>query len=83
MAGLLVVPVDEINVAVGAVAKVDKASPGVVRKEKIGAVAGDVAGALGIEKIDIEAPAVKNYSGLLIVPVFISFRPRLGQSRYA
>jgi len=31
----------------------------------------------------IEAPAVKNYSGLLIVPVFISFRPRLGQSRYA
>ena len=46
VARLLVVPVDEVDVAVGPVAQVDEPRPGVVGQQEIRAVRGDEAGAL-------------------------------------
>src|SRR5208282_3994394 len=43
VARLLVVPVDQVDVAVGSVAEVDEARPGVVGQEEVGPVRGDVA----------------------------------------
>ena len=46
VAGLLVVPVDQVDVAVRAVPQVDEPRPVVVRQQEVRAVAGDVAAAL-------------------------------------
>ena len=43
VAGLLVVPVDEVDVAVGAVLQVDELRPGVVGQQEVRAVVADVA----------------------------------------
>src|SRR5258708_6309321 len=45
VAGLLVVPINQVDVAVGTEAQVNKASPGVIGEEKVAAVRGNVAGA--------------------------------------
>ena len=58
MTGLLVVPVDDINVTVWAITKVDEAGPCVVGHEKIRAVRGNIPGSGRLENIHIQPAAV-------------------------
>ena len=58
VAGLLVVPVDQVHVAVRAVLQVDEPGPLVVRQQEVRAVAGDVAAALRLEHVHVDPLAV-------------------------
>ena len=55
---VLVVPVDDVDVAVGAVPEVEHLAPRVVGLQEVGAVRGDVARALRLQPIDVDAAAV-------------------------
>src|SRR5438309_10228971 len=59
MAFASVGPVDDIGGAVGAVVEVDAAKPGVGGLGDVGLMAGDVAAALAVEAIDVDAAAVE------------------------
>ncbi len=71
-----VAPVEDEDAAVGAVAQVDAAEPGVGREEDVGLVAADVAAARSLEPLDVHAPAVE-VQGEELAPV--SSRPLVGQ----
>src|SRR5262245_13862297 len=55
---LHVVPVDDPDLAVGAVGQVEHLRPLVAGQEEVGPVMGDEAAALGFEQVDVEAVAV-------------------------
>ena len=54
-----IAPVEHEHAAVGAVAQVDAAKPGVGGEEDVGLVAPDVAAARAFEPLDVDAPAVE------------------------
>ena len=54
-----VAPVEDEHAAVGSVAQVDAAEPGIGREEDVGLVAADVAAARSLEPLDVDAPAVE------------------------
>ena len=54
-----IAPVEDEHAAVGAVAQVDAAEPGIGREEDVGLVAADVAAARAFEPLDVDAPAVE------------------------
>src|SRR5262249_44761826 len=54
-----VAPVDNVHSAVGAVVEIHAAKPGVGCKGDVGLVAGDVAGTLALQSIDVDPAAVE------------------------
>src|SRR5207253_11472759 len=66
-------PVGDEDAAVGAVVQGDAAEPGVISKEEIAAVVGDVAGATAFEDVLVDAVAVdiahKNVVAVGVRPV--------------
>ena len=54
-----VAPVEHEDAAVGAVAEVDAAEPGVAGEEDVGLVAADVAAPVALEPLDVDPPAVE------------------------
>src|SRR5262245_66078812 len=52
-------PVDDIDGTVGTIVEVDAAEPGVGGLGDVGLVAGDVAAAVALEPIDVDAAAVE------------------------
>src|SRR5262249_57232190 len=58
MTRLLVVPVNEVDVAIVAVAHVDEPRPSIVGEQEIPAMRGDVSGSLGFGNVHVQPAAV-------------------------
>src|SRR5207249_2144519 len=58
MALIFVIPINEINRAIGPGLKIDDLGPGIVEIDRVGLVMADEAGALWFEAVAVEAGAV-------------------------
>src|SRR5262245_28402359 len=79
-----VAPIADVDAAVGAVVDCDATEPGIVRKQKILAVMGDVARAFAFEQIVVDAIAVQiageQAAAILLGPVVakVNHAPDMG-----
>ena len=54
-----ITPVEDEDAAIGAVAQIDTAEPGIGPEEDVGLMPPDITAARPLEPLDIDAPAVK------------------------